>query len=732
MVLPGRLAGMIGPMAPLGDKRDPRTWRTDVAHLDGLNTAAVAADAAGALVYCNPAAENLLSRSRGDLLGQTAVDVLLPEDHRGGGHEVFSHVLGGAAWSGRLPFSDLQGAVTTLDVTATPLRHEGKVVGVLFVLEDASEERVGRGRQQRVAARLARLARVTGQLVAADDLDSVTKIVISEAADAVGATVATMMRLLGPETIALVGVRAEDTTIATRWSTFPMSLHTPAADAIRSGEPLLLTGRSEIETTYPDLESAAPGERTLAVLPLMASGRALGAISLSFPGKRTFDSAEREFLRLLSDTCAQAMDRIQARQDAEEQAYKLRFLTEASAELASSLDYHTTLRNVAHLGVPEFADWCTVSLLEDGDLRTLAVAHADPEKVAYALELQKRFPPDPDAPSGAWNVVRTGRSELIPEITDEVLEAITQDEELLRVARELDLRSTVSAPLAAHGKVLGVMTWVSGSEGRRFSETDLAFVEDVAQRAAVAIDNSELHSQTREAAVRLQRAVLPDVLPEVSGWQFASYYSPSGRTEVGGDFYDVLPVQGGVALFVGDVMGRGVSAAAAMAQMRAAIRSYVALDPTPESVVGNLDTMFEKYEYTQLVTLAYVLVDGSGNELHIVNAGHPPPLVLHADGGVDTVSETVTAPLGLGLGPQDRRAFRVPFQESDTLLLYTDGLIERRGEDIDIGQGRLAAACSTLRRENLHECLQSLVESVRDHTREDDVAALAARRLPTS
>ncbi len=197
---------------------------------------------------------------------------------------------------------------------------------------------------------------------------------------------------------------------------------------------------------------------------------------------------------------------------------------------------------------------------------------------------------------------------------------------------------------------------------------------------------------------------------------------------MGGDFYDVLQVGDKVALFVGDVMGRGVTAAAAMAQMRAAVRSYVALDPSPETVVHRLDTMFEMYEHSQLVTLVYVLADASRDEVQIVNAGHPPPVVLRADGSIDTVSQLVTAPLGLG--GQDRTAFSVPFGDADTLLLYTDGLIERRDEDIDVGQDRLTGMCSTLSHHDLDSCLEKLVVGVRDHTREDDVAALVARRHP--
>jgi len=162
--------------------------------------------------------------------------------------------------------------------------------------------------------------------------------------------------------------------------------------------------------------------------------------------------------------------------------------------------------------------------------------------------------------------------------------------------------------------------------------------------------------------------------------------------------------------------------------MRATVRSYVAIDPTPENVMGKLDTMFAMYDYGQLVTLVYVLADPARDELRIVNAGHPPPVLLRATGETDELSDAVSAPLGAG--PQERTAFTVPMHEGDTLLMFTDGLIERRDEDIDLGQARLAETAAKLRDGDLSLRLEHLVETVRDHTREDDVAALAARRLP--
>jgi serine phosphatase RsbU (regulator of sigma subunit) len=276
--------------------------------------------------------------------------------------------------------------------------------------------------------------------------------------------------------------------------------------------------------------------------------------------------------------------------------------------------------------------------------------------------------------------------------------------------------------------VLGVMSWVSADEGRRFTAEDLSFVEELAQRAAVAIDNAHLHSETRQAATRLQRAVLPAELQSPPGWRMSGYYSPSGRTEVGGDFYDVIPVGDEVVLFVGDVMGRGVSAAAAMAQIRAAVRAYVAIDTSPENVLSRLDSMFEMYDVADLVTLVYLVAEPSRDLVRMINAGHPPPVLLRADGQVAETPEEVAMPLGVG--PVERVATELTVRAGDTVLLFTDGLIERRDEDIDRGQQRLSAAVPRLSGGDLDVRLAELVDAVRDHTREDDVAALAAHRLP--
>jgi serine phosphatase RsbU (regulator of sigma subunit) len=343
------------------------------------------------------------------------------------------------------------------------------------------------------------------------------------------------------------------------------------------------------------------------------------------------------------------------------------------------------------------------------------------------VELQERYPADPKDPGGAWEVLRTGQSALIPEVTDEMLVAGARDEEHLRIARELQLRSALIVPLVVRGTVLGVMTWVAAESGHRYTEADVTFAEDLAKRCAIAIDNAQLHSETREAAVRLQNAVLPDLTAGVDGWDLAEYYSPAGRTEVGGDFFDALTLSDGrLAMFVGDVMGRGVSAAAAMAQIRASIRAYIATDPDPGAVLRQLDLLFNTYGMSQLVTLVYLVVEPKADRLRLVNAGHPPPVILRADGRAEQLPLAEGAPLGIA--SSDRTPLVVPLHPGDTVLAFTDGLIERRDEDIDVGQDRLLEAVSVLGRTPLADALAEIVETVRDHSRQDDVAALAVRR----
>ena len=703
----------------------PDGWPAEPRLLDAFEAAALVIDLEGRIVYANEAA----GRSFGSdgLVGESLLPRLFSESEQAPLEAVLRQGYDGQPWRGRLEVRLAEGPVVHAEVSCTPLWREQLVVGQLCVVHDSAGEPGGMRQTRRLGDRLTRLARVTAELVMADTAEAVTKIVVSHGADAVGATLASLTLREGGDRLRLAGLRGGREGDEEKWATYPISVATPASDAIRSGERVVLTGGDVIGERYPHLETIARGERSIVCLPLHVAARTIGAIGLSFPGKRTLDAAELEFLEILADTCAQALERISAQEVAAKQSAKLAFLADASTELSSSLDYQVTLSNVARLAVPTFADWCAIDVVVDGRLHRLAVEHVDPAKVQLAKDLADRYPSDPDAPNGAWNVMRTGRSELIAEITDDMLVAGAKDEEHLQIALDLHLRSALTVPLVARGRVLGVITWVSAESERLYSDDDLSLAEDLAKRAAIAIDNAELHSETLAAAMQLQRAVLPDVMPHVQGWEIAHHYSPSGRTEVGGDFYDTVALgDGRLALFVGDVMGRGVDAAAAMAQMRAAVRAYTAVDPTPATVMTKLDQMFAQFPTEQLVTLVYVLVDPVRDELVVSNAGHPPPVLLRVDRSVEQLPLADGCPLGVV--PQDREQTAFPFRAGDTVVAFTDGLIERRDEDINEGQERVCRALPMLESADLSAALDTLVEVLRDPSRDDDVAAVAARR----
>jgi PAS domain S-box-containing protein len=198
----------------------------------------------------------------------------------------------------------------------------------------------------------------------------------------------------------------------------------------------------------------------------------------------------------------------EARAEAEAASARSAFLAEASATLAASLDYHTTLKSIARLSVPQLADWCTVHVVEDdGSIRPLAITHVDPAKVEEAERLQQRYPADQDAPGGFPHVIRTGKSEFYPEITDQMLLEAARDDEHLKILRGVGLNSAMVVPLLARGRTLGAITFILAESGRKYTHDDLALAEDLARRCALAVDNARLYRETQEALRAREQAL---------------------------------------------------------------------------------------------------------------------------------------------------------------------------------------------------------------------------------
>jgi len=325
-----------------------------------------------------------------------------------------------------------------------------------------------------------------------------------------------------------------------------------------------------------------------------------------------------------------------------------------------------------------------------------------------------------DAPLPAATALRTG-------------EAIFLESQSERDARFPELRgfesTTVAmcaAPLIVGGVTIGALRF-SFESRKLFDDDERAFVEALAATTAQTLQRTEVYEAEREAALELQRALLPEHVLAAPGWDVAAYYSPAGQQEAGGDFYDVIPLGGGrMAAIVGDVMGRGVQAAAAMAQIRSTIRAYALDDPDPVSVFRRIDHFFESLELAQLVTVLYFLVDPDNDAVHIANAGHLDPLLVKR-GGSHLVATDVGLPFGVAL--DDRRMTTVQLPPGSALVAVTDGLVERRGEDIDEGIARVLAATQQAQGWNARRLLTHIVDGAtaeREH--DDDVTVLVLRR----
>jgi PAS domain S-box-containing protein len=289
-----------------------------------------------------------------------------------------------------------------------------------------------------------------------------------------------------------------------------------AVSAARSAQgslvdPIVIADIANSEVLTPEHRQAhaAEGTQSLLAVPMRYGDNLLGTISFYFRELHPFSADEKSAAALLANLAGAAIGTAELYQAQRKLAEDRRFVAEASELLASSLDYETTLGNVAKLAVPAFADWCSIDIVrEDGTIGRLAVAHVDPDKIRLADELAARYPPDPEARFGVPNVIRTGQAELFAHIPDELLVEATRDTpELYGILRELGLTSSMCAPLIARGKTYGAITFVAAESGRRYTEADLATAEDLARRAAIAVDNADLFRTAEAARMRAQETL---------------------------------------------------------------------------------------------------------------------------------------------------------------------------------------------------------------------------------
>src|SRR3954447_1871567 len=409
------------------------------------------------------------------------------------------------------------------------------------------------------------------------------------------------------------------------------------------------------------------------------------------------------------------------------------FLASAGVLLDETLDYERTLRSVADIAVPEVADWCGVSVLDGGGvLQQVAAAHIDPEQRRLGEELQRRFPPNRSQETGSMRVARSGVTEFVPEITEEMLVAGIPDPDQLALVRRLDLRSVIIAPLRARTRTFGTITLANSSSSRRFDRADVQLAEELARRAATAIDNARLYTERTHIAHTLQARLLPARLPEIPGAVLAARYRAAGElNEVGGDFYDVFPRSSEEwAMVVGDVSGKGPEAAAITALARYTLRAGALDDDAPEKALRRLNVAMRTHDDSaQFATaaLAYLSTAGNGRiKVRLSLAGHPPAMVVRHDGTVAGAG-TYGDMLALADDPTFRET-RLLLDPGDVLLLYTDGVTEAGPRNRPFGEFGFAELLSTLAGESPQAVVDAVEAAVVDaHEGEprDDIALLA-------
>lgn len=476
-------------------------------------------DAMGRLTFINPAAEEILGWSSEELLGHVVHEAI--HYRRADGtpfpiHEcpLMDVLRSGATVRNREDvMMNKDGSFVSVLCSCAPIVADGEIVGAVLSLHDITERK-----QMEVALReqteTVETVNQIGQLLSAElDQHKLVQAVTDAATELTGAHFGSFFYNVLDERGAsymlytLSGVERET------FAHFPLLRATDIFGPTFRGEGAIRMTDVRQDARYGQNspyygmpEGHLPVVSYLAVPVISRSGEVLGGLFFGHPEAGIFTDRHERLVVGMAAQAAIAMDNARlfeaarrARAQAEAAEKRSTFLAEASAILASSLDYETTLASVSRLAVPHIADWCAVHVIEkDGAIQSLAVAHVDPSKVAVAEELQRRYPINPAATRGVPQVIRTGHPELYTEINDALLVTVARDAGHLATLRELGLKSAMTVAMTVQGRNLGTISFISTESGRRYGAEDLALAEDLARRAALAVDNARLYREAQE------------------------------------------------------------------------------------------------------------------------------------------------------------------------------------------------------------------------------------------
>jgi PAS domain S-box-containing protein len=691
-----------GDVPPLGER----------AVIDALPRAVVVTDPNGRIVLWSAEAERLFGWSEHEVAGRSVLEVLAPPEALDANREDLAFVASGNAKTGDRVVVCRDGTAIRIHTTTRPvLDRDGAVLGIIGLSEEVTDLRIAEQQTRDLTEHFRAALEAGGLGTFRWNMSS-------------GETVwdARLERLFGLEAGAFDGT----------FDMYVSLLHPDDRDTVlgtvRAAVEAKSSYRVEHKVVWPDGSVhwiAGAGGVTVD-----EAGVVTGTVGCSMD---VTDRVEQEHERQrLAAAAVEAAERERL------QLERLEFLSAINDSLRASSTVAELMRNVTQTAVPRLGDWCSIHVLPfaNGAVPDVEIAHVDPAKVSYARELQVRFPYDPDAPTGVAHVIRTGATEFHPDITDEVVDELEVTDEIREIIAELALRSSIAVPLRKRNRILGALQFVMSSTSRRYTPDDVALAGTVADRIASSIENLRLYEQQRTIARTLQHSLLPAALPDIPSVEVAVRYWPAGEgNEVGGDFYDVFPLESSDCwgIVVGDVCGTGPAAAALTGLARHSIRDSAWHGDSPVEILRSLDRAVRKSGISSFLTAVYATLDTSGSsaQLTVASGGHPLPIHVGSDHTVNLIGTSGTL-----LGLVDHARFEARTAEldpGDVVVFYTDGATDVRApHNLDTEQfvalvteavhGASSAA-------DVAERMQGALEAVLTFARRNDDIALLVLRI---
>jgi PAS domain S-box-containing protein len=505
---------------------------------------------------------------------------------------------------------------------------------------------------------------------------------------------------------------------------------------IEEGRPLWITDVTKDARCAVD--ALAPrGLQSVYAFPVLYRGACVGVVELLSRQQRPRDRSVVDLMNAVAGHLGELLHASASQAEREtlveellEARRRSEFLLLAAQVLSEFVDYGEMVERLARVAVPVLADLCLIDLEDDDkQMRRMAAWHADPAKRPLAEELKSWYAPLASGNDPIMQVMRTGHSMWSADMPDEFLQEACRDTRHYSILKELGYSSYMTVPLRTReGEVIGTVSLVSCGSGRRFSEKDLDLAEQLAKQVGSVVSRARAYDRERRISHELQRNLLPDAIPAVVGWELAARYRPASiGHEVGGDWYDVVPITNDlVALVVGDVEGHDLSAAKTMSHLRRTLGMLLLEERSPGKALERLNQFCLLGAEQRLATALVGVLDRSTGVISFSSAGHPPPVHIRAHGQATELLVPPAPPLGVQPCRYKDHTFLL---DDGCLVMFTDGLIERRGIHFDDRLAALESSLGSAPADDPGVVADFVIDAMTSDGRSaDDIVVLTARR----